>query len=142
MSKYESGVKQIPYSQAAVYEKVSNLENMERLKDRIPTDRLAEIKDLQITRDSVTINVPPVGELTMCVVERDEPKCVKFATTNSPVPLTIWLQLLPTSETTCKMRLTVDADIPFFLKPLVGNKLNDGIDQMANALAVIPYGDL
>lgn len=38
-SKYESGVKQIPYPQQNVYERLSNLENIEKVKDRIRPTR-------------------------------------------------------------------------------------------------------
>ena len=37
------------------------------------------------------------------------------------------------------MRVTVKADIPLFLKPMLGNKLQDGVDKIADALAMLPY---
>ncbi len=139
MSKYESGIKQIPYPQGTVYEKLSNLENIETLKDNIPPDKLNEIKDLSFDHDSVSVSISPVGSITMRVVEREEPKCIKFETTNSPVPITLWIQLLPVTDTTSKMRLTLKADVPFFLKPMIGNRLGEMVDQVAEALASIPY---
>lgn len=138
MSKYESGVKQIPHTQAAVYTTLSDLSNIDKVKDRIPAD---QIKDLTFDRDTVSVSVPPVGKVTLRIVERDEPKCVKFEAENSPVPLTMWVQLLPTDETACKMRVTVKADIPVFLKPMVGGKLQEGVDRIAEVLAMIPYND-
>lgn len=139
MSKYESGIKQIPYPQETVYEKLSNLENIEKLKDNIPLDKLNEIKDLSFDRDSVSISIPPIGSITLRVIEREEPKCIKFETTNSPVPITLWIQLLPVTDTTSKMRLTLKADVPIFLKPMIGNRLGEMVDQVADALASIPY---
>lgn len=135
-SKYESGVKQIPYPQQNVYDRLSNLENIEKVKDRIPAE---QIKDLTFSRDSVSINVPPVGGITLNIIEREEPKCIKFETANSPVPFTMWIQLLPVTDTTCKMKVTVKADIPMFLKPMIGGKLKDGVDKIADALAAVPY---
>ena len=136
MSKYESGVKQIPHPQSAVYGTLSDLSNIERVKDRIPAD---QVKDLAFDRDSVSVNVPPVGSIKLRIIDRDEPKCIKFETENSPVPFNLWVQLLPVTETTCKMRVTVKADIPLFLKPMIGNKLQDGVDKIADALAMLPY---
>ena len=60
MSKYESGVKQIPHPQTAVYNTLSDLNNIERIKDRIPAD---QVKDLAFDRDSVSVNVAPVGSI-------------------------------------------------------------------------------
>ena len=108
MSKYESGVKQIPHPQEAVYNALSDLSNIERVKDRIPA---GQIQDLTFDHDTVSISVPPVGSITLKIIERDEPKCIKFETENSPVPFNMWIQLLPVTDTSCKMRVTVKADI-------------------------------
>jgi hypothetical protein len=37
------------------------------------------------------------------------------------------------------MKVTVDADIPFMLKGMVSGPLKDGIEKIADALAMIPY---
>ncbi len=58
MSKYESGVKQIPHPQKVVYDTLSDLNNIERVKDRIPADK---VQDLTFDHDTVSISVPPVG---------------------------------------------------------------------------------
>lgn len=136
MGKYESDIKHIPYPQEKVYEKLSNLENIEKVKDRIPADQL---NGLTFDRDSVSVSVPPVGSITLGIIERDEPKCVKFEAKNSPVPFNMWIQLLPVTDTSCKMKVTVKADIPMFLKPMLGGKLKDGVDKIADTLAMIPY---
>ena len=136
MSKYESGVKQIPYPQKTVYDTLSDLSNIEKVKDRVPADK---IQDLTFDHDTVSISVPPVGNITLKITDRDEPKCIKFETENSPVPFNLWIQLLPVTDTTCKMRVTVKADIPIFLKPMVGGKLQEGVDRIADALAMLPY---
>ena len=137
-SKYESSIKQIPYPQEKVYEKLSNLENIEQVRNRIPEDKL---NGLTFDRDSVSVSVPPVGSITMCIIERDEPKCVKFEAKNSPVPFNLWIQILPVTETTSKMKVPIKADIPMILKPMLGSKLEEGIDKIADALAIIPYGE-
>ena len=136
MSKYESSIKQIPHPQDAVYNTLSDLNNIERVKDRVPADK---VQTLTFNQDSVSVSVPPVGSITLRIIERDEPKCIKFETENSPVPMNLWIQLLPVTDTTCKMRVTVKADIPLFLKPMVGGKLQDGVDKIADALAMLPY---
>ena len=136
MSKFESSVKQIPYSQEAVYNLISDLSNLERVRDRIPEDK---IKDFSFDKDSVTVNAPMVGSITLQIVERDEPKCVKFESTQSPIAFNLWIQVLPVSETTSKMKVTVKADIPFMLKAMVSGPLQDGVEKIADALAMVPY---
>ncbi|UKK50552.1 SRPBCC family protein [Prevotella sp. E13-17] len=136
MSKFESSVKQIPYSQEAVYNLISDLSNLERVRDRVPEDK---IKDFSFDKDSVTVNAPMVGSITLQIVERDEPKCVKFESVQSPMPFNLWIQVLPVSETTSKMKVTVKADIPFMLKAMVSGPLQDGVEKIADALAMVPY---
>lgn len=136
MSKYESSVQIINYPQEKVYAKLSDLSNIEKVKDRIPAE---QVKDLTFDRDSVSVNVPPVGSVTLKIVEREELKCIKFEAENSPLPFNLWIQLLPVTETSCKMKVTVKADIPIFLKPMVGNKLEEGVEKIAQTLAMVPY---
>ena len=136
MSKFESNVKQIPYSQAAVYRNLSDLSNLERVRDRVPEDK---VKDFSFDRDSVSLSVDPVGLITLRICEREEPKCIKFETAQSPLPFNLWIQVLPVTETTSKMKLTLKADIPFMLKGMVSGPLQDGIEKIADALAQIPY---
>ena len=136
MSKFESSIKQVPYPQQSVYDKISNLENLEKVRDRIPVDK---VQEFSFDKDSVSVNVSPVGEIKLRIINREEPKCVKFETVQSPMPFNLWIQVLPVTETTSKMKVTVDADIPLMLKPMISGPLKDGIEKIADALAMIPY---
>lgn len=136
MSKFESSVKQIAYPQQSVYNMLSDLTNIERVKDKVPEDKL---KDLTFDKDTISISVDPVGQISMRIIERDEPKTIKFASENSPMSFNFWIQILPVSDTASKMKLTIDADIPFFAKGMVSGPLKEGIEKIAEALATIPY---
>ena len=135
MSKFESSIKKVAYPQENVYRMLSDLSNIERVRDRIPEDNL---KDLTFDSDSVSIT-SPMGPVTLRVVEREEPKCVKFEAEQSPVPMNLWIQMLPTSETESKLKVTLKADIPFFMAAMAKKPLEDGVEKIAEALAMIPY---
>jgi hypothetical protein len=136
MSKFESSVKQIPYPVEDVYRNISDLSNLEKVRDRIPEDK---VKDFSFDSDTVSVNVDPVGQLKLRICEREENKCVKFETEQSPLPFNLWVQVLPVTETTSKMKVTVKADIPFMLKGMVSGPLQDGVEKIADALSQIPY---
>ena len=136
MTKFESSIKQIPYSVEDVYRNISDLSNLERVRDRIPEDKL---NSFSFDQDSVSVNVAPVGDLKLRIIEREENKCVKFEGVETPLPFNLWIQVLPVSETESKMKVTVQADIPFMLKGMVAGPLQDGIDKIADALSKIPY---
>ena len=84
MTEFVSEIKTIPYNEDRVYAMLSDLSNLERVKDRIPQDK---IKDFEFDSDSCSFAVDPVGKITFQIVEREPSKTIKFTTTNSPVPL-------------------------------------------------------
>ena len=135
-SKFESSVKQIPYPQQAVYDNISDLRNLEKVKDRIPEDK---VSDFTFDEDTVSLNVQPVGELKLRICEREEPKCVKFETVQSPVPFNVWIQILPVDEQNSKMKVTVKAELNPFIKSMVEKPLQEAVEKIADALALVRY---
>jgi hypothetical protein len=136
MTKFESSIKQVPYSQEAVYRNISDLSNLERVRDRVPEDKL---ESFSFDADTVSVSVPPVGKITLRIIEREEPKCVKFETVESPMPFNLWIQMLPVTEESSKMKVTVKADIPLMLRGMVSGPIQDGVEKIAEALAQVPY---
>ena len=135
-SKFESSIKQVPYPQEAVYRNISDLSNLEKVRDRIPEDK---INDFSFDEDTVTLNVQPVGELKLRICDREEPKCVKFETVQSPVPFNVWIQVLPVDENNAKLKVTVKAELNPFIKGMVEKPLQDGVEKIADALAQVHY---
>lgn len=136
MATFESSVKEIPYSQQVVYNSVSDLSNLEKVRDRVPNDK---VKDFIFDKDTVSVSVPPVGNIKLRVIDREEPKCVKFETEQSPVPFNLWIQIIPVSETSSKMKLTVKAELNPFIKGMVSKPLQEGLEKIAEALAMVHY---
>ncbi len=135
-SKFESSVKQVPYPQQAVYNNISDLTNLEKVRDRVPEDK---VQDFSFDQDTVCINVAPVGELKLRICDREEPKCVKFETVQSPVPFNVWVQILPVDENSSKMKVTVKAELNPFIKSMVEKPLQEGVEKIADALAMVHY---
>ena len=135
-SKFESSVKQVPYPQQAVYDNISDLRNLEKVRDRVPEDK---VKDFSFDQDILSINVAPVGELKLRICDREEPKCVKFETVQSPVPFNVWVQGLPVDENSSKMKVTVKAELNPFIKSMVEKPLQEGVEKIADALAMVHY---
>lgn len=159
LQKFESEVKIVPYSQGCVYEKISDLSHLAIIKERIDDpevrdkvggkvepeklEQIAEkIREMTFDTDSVTVNVSPLGEVSLRIINREEPKCVKFETANSPLPLNLWIQLVPATADTCKMKLTVQAELNPFIKMMVSKPLKEGVERLADILAAIPYGNI
>ena len=146
--KLESAVKAVPHSQRAVYDTLSDLTHLKSLKDRIPAGstgnaEMDEVKDklqdLSFDKDSMSINISPVGNVSMRIVDREEPKMIKFESEKSPLKFKFWIQMLPVEATTSKLRLTLDADVPFFAKGMVEKPLQEALEKIADMMAMIPY---
>ena len=136
MANFESSVKVIPYSQERVYNKLSDLSNLEAIKDRLPQDK---VEDLSFDSDTLSFTVSPVAGSYTHLVERDPCKCIKLATTNSPLPFNMWIQLVETAEEECKIKLTIGMDINPFMKAMVQKPLQDGLEKMVEMLSMIQY---
>lgn len=135
MATFESTVRQINYPQQSVYQLLSDLSNIDKVKDRIPEDK---VKDLTFDTDSIGINTP-MGAVKLNIVERDEPKCIKFETTESPLPFNFWIQILSVTAQSSKMKLTIKADLNPFIKGMVSKPLQEGVEKIADALQSIKY---
>lgn len=135
MTTIESSIRQIDYPQQAVYNMLSDLNNISKVKDKLPEDK---IKDLQFDSDSITVS-SPMGAVTLVIVDREEPKMIKFETKQSPVPFNFWVQVLPVTPTTSKMKLTIKAELNAFIAGMVKKPLQEGIEKIADALQAIKY---
>ena len=136
MTKFESEVKIIPFSQERVYDKLSDLNNLESIKERIPKDK---VQDITFDHDSMGFNVNPIGRIDLKIIEREPHKCVKLETTTSPLPFTVWIQLVAVSERECKIKVTIGMNLNPFMKTMVQKPLKEGLEKMVEMLAVIQY---
>lgn len=133
---FVSEVKTIPQNAECIFAMLSDLSNLERIKDRIPQDK---IKNVEFDSDSCSFAVDPVGKITFQIVEREPHTTIKFTTTNSPVPLFLWIQLKQIAEMDTRMKMTVRADLNPFLKPMVSRPLQDAVDKISTVIASLPY---
>ena len=136
MSTFESSIRQIPYKQEAVFNMLSDLSNIERLKDKLPEDKLEQ---MTFDSDSISVSVNPVGQIKLRIVEREAPKCIKFETAESPVPFNLWIQVVPNGDNASKMKLTIKAELNPFIKGMVKKPLMEGLEKIADLLQVIKY---
>lgn len=136
MTNFESPVRQIPFSEEKVYEKLSNLNNIEAMKDKLPADK---VKDFKFDADSVSFNVSGIGDIQLEVIERIPSKCIKFGSTNSPIAFNLWIQIVSISDNECKIRITAGLEVNVFMKSIVSKPVKEGLEKMVDMLSMIPY---
>ena len=154
MSKYESQIKMLNAPVERVYATLSNLENFRPILENAANNpmvaekmkeagqdpsQLEKLKEVELSADRIAIPAPMIGTIALSIIEREENKCIKFATEQSPVDANLWIQVLPVSTGGSKMRLTLKADLNMMMKMMIGKKLEEGIDKFADMLAMLPY---
>ncbi len=128
--------KTIAQNDDRIFALLSDLSNLEKVKDRIPQDK---VKDLTFDSDSCSVSVDPVGKVTFRIVEREPNKTIKFVSENSPVPVTLWVQLKQMDVMDTRLRLTLRADLNPFIKPMLTKPLQQAVDRLSEVLASLPY---
>ena len=141
MVQFESSVKHVPYTQERVYTKLADLNNLASVRERLDAIKAqagGKVEDLSFDQDSLTLKVQGIN-LTLRIIEREPMKCIKFEGDKTPIPLNVWIQILPVSDTEAKMKVTIRAEVNAFMKAMVSKPLQDGVEKLADMLALIPY---
>lgn len=137
MTTYESEIKTILSNNKVVFAKLSDLNNLAGLIDKVPAE--SGISDITCDSDTVSFNVNPAGKITLRIIEREEPKTIKFQSENSPIAFNLWIQLVEQAENDTKLKVTMKADLPMMFKMMLDSKLKEFVNQFAGGLAKIEY---
>ena len=149
MEKYVSEVKIIEAPQERVFNRLSNLENLGELFDPARLENLKkqypEVPDIKLenfasTPDECSFTINLIGKVGVRIIEREPFKQVKLEGTQAiPFPFNIWLQLLPLDDFSCKMKITLHAELSVMIKMMVDKHLKEGINKLADGLTKIPF---
>ncbi len=147
--KYLSEPREIACSQELVFNRLSNLRNLEQFVSAEKMDEINKkggntsgfkVEDFAATEDHCSFKISPVGNVGIEIVEREPFKTIKFQGERSvPFPATFWIQLVPVGENGCKIRLTLHAELNPMIKMMVGSYLEKGIGKLADMLSSIDY---
>lgn len=150
LTKFESDIKHMAVTAETAYERCADLRNFESLKKKIDDpavadtlarndpdgkmgERMAQVRQyvngISFEADCIHLHAS-IGNVSLRIVERD-PKCIKFAGEGSPVPLFVWVQFLPEGTAACKMKVTVGAEVNFFIKGMISKPLRQAADGLA-----------
>ncbi len=136
-AKYESKTGRIVAPDYAIYSVLSNLENLNRIRDLIPQDK---VKEIEITSDYVKMAVDGLAQkIVIRIVEKEEYKIIKFGAENIPIAVNAWIQLKQVADNDTRIRITLHADIPMMFRLMLDKKMQQGLDQAVDMLCQLPY---
>lgn len=144
MSVYKSDNVELQASAEDVYNKLSNLENLRSLLEKVPADQVPSDKremfdSIQITPDTISVPAGPVGNLTFRVTDKTKPSLIRLQAEGSPVPLSLEMNIRPQGEEACNAQVTIDIKLPPMLAPMVGGHIQKMADQFGQVLKAIPF---
>lgn len=136
MTSYESEIKTISSNEEVVFAVLSDLSRLEAVRDKLPTDK---ISGLNISKENVRFTINGVGEIGFKIIDKEPYKTIKFESEQLPFVVNVWIQLKQVGECDTRMKLTLRAELPTMVKMMLGNKLGDAINKMADGLSQLPY---
>ena len=138
-AKYESKIGQVAASDKAIFDVLSNLENLNKVRDLIPEDK---VQELEISPDCIRMKVGGLAQkIAIRIVEKEEYKTIKFGADNIPMAVNVWIQLKQVADNDTRMRITLKADIPMMFRMMIDKKMQQGLDQAVDMLCQLPYND-
>lgn len=144
MAVYNSGNVILHASADSVFKKLSNLENLKTMLEKVPADRIPEDKrqmfdNIKITPDTIEVPGGPMGNLTFRVIERKEPTLIKLQGEGIPMKMFLALHILPETESQSSGQVEIDIDIPAMLKPMIGGQIQKIANQFGDVLGAVPF---
>lgn len=161
MTKYESQIYTVNATQQHAYERMANLKNFEALRQimeqpefverlmanvpaehagKVTPEKIEEVRrqfeNVVFSEDAVSSD-SKLGLITLAITEREEPKLVKLQGVGTPIDVTLWVQLLPLGAYQSKMKVTIGADVNFFIRKMVEKYLKQAPDGIASFLCYL-----
>ena len=144
MSTYSSEKITLNAPAATVYNKLSNLENLQGLLNKVPADKIPEDKrqmfeNIKITPDTIEVPGGPMGSLIFRVTERNAPSMIRLKGEGIPVEMSLTLHVEPKTEDTSTAQVDLDINLPAMLKPMIGGQIQKIANQFGDVLGAIPF---
>ena len=161
MTKYESQIYTVNATQQHAYERMANLKNFEALRQimeqpefverlmanvpaehagKVTPEKIEEVRrqfeNVVFSEDAVSFD-SKLGLITLAITEREEPKLVKLQGVGTPIDVTLWVRLLPLGAYQSKMKVTIGADVNFFIRKMVEKYLKQAPDGIASFLCYL-----
>lgn len=129
MQEYTSKQHQVLRPAEQIYAVISRFDNL--------TPAVADrVEEWQATDDSCSFKAKGFT-VRLRMEEREAPKHVKIVGDEGGLPMdfAFWIQLHKVSDTDTRMRLVLRIELNMMMKMMIGGKLQNAIDQIAEGIA-------
>ena len=139
MIEFNSDLKTIYHSDRDIFRVLSDLRNLDFVKEFIPED---QIKEFVFDKDSVSFRIDAIGKVTFLVIERQPESLIRFKSEKLPFDVFLEIQLQLKSEEETELIMMVQSDISPFMRGIVEKPMRDAVDRISDALTQLPYDQI
>lgn len=101
---------------------------------------MKHVSNTNFTYDHFSCTLDKVGDVGIFIVDRQEPKLIKFEGDGAlPFSFYVWIQLLEKGAYDTRLKITFEGDMNMMMKMMLKGKLKKGINQLGEGLTKIPY---
>lgn len=127
MQEYISKQVRLERPAEQIYALISRFDNL--------TPALADrVEEWQADEEHCSFKVKGFA-VRLCMAERVAPKHVKITGDGVPMDFAFWIQLQPVAEYDTRLRLVLHAELNMMMRMLIGSKLQDALDRIADGIA-------
>lgn len=130
MKTYESKIVSIRRMDEDVYKVLSNFKNFSPLAQK------AKVENWQADDDWCRFDVKGLGTTGLRIIEKEPNKTIKITGDGGiPFEFFLWIQLKQVNPNDTRMKITLKAELNMMMSMMVGSKLQEGVDAMAEQIA-------
>lgn len=134
---------------ADVYDRLTHPGELQNLLDQavtkakesgqaLPDNLDANLENISFTDTSISITAGQAMTLTFRLGDSTENENVQYVGDGTPVALIINFALSPSGMDKCMMAISIQADMPFFMRMMVQKPLQQGLNTFADMMKSIP----
>lgn len=134
MEKYESKQQRINRPASFIYAVLSDFRNFTPLLQDKVEGWYADENHCEFTVKGFKMSID--------IIDKVEGQVIKFAGEDGgPMDLTFWIQMKELAPDDTRIRLVLHAKLNMMMKMMVGGKIREGIDQIAEQMAAVFNGE-
>ncbi len=133
--KYESKQQTAYASVEDIYTKLSNFENLTPIVQGKVEEWQATALSCSFKVQGMTVGLKMDTE-TMAQTLAHGNHTIKVVADNAPVDFAFWLQLKEVAQSETRLRVVADVKLNMMLKMMVGSKLQNAVDTLAEQIAM------
>lgn len=150
MTTYTSKRQRIAHPIQTIYDKLTSPTVFERLAhsqsehlEHLPDDVRNQLNNIHFGPDGISMDTP-VGPVRLAVDTRQSiaPTTVVYNVAESPIEFSVVINLTDNGDSTTDCEATLNINLPFFLRAMVGKQLEEGAERFGVLLAALPWDNL